>query len=240
MTSFEKTLQATSRAILRRELTENERIEFMELAAAIGQSSVEDYLYILMIFKKNEDKVNSQMVSFRNEMKERFDEMGILNNEFAATHGKTHEDMLSKMADVFVEKADDLANKRSRAETWRSWALMMTGLVILGATTLNAGYIMASGTPPYWLNSINSFQFMLSWFFNVPSGWILLLGSSPFLYRIYADSIKKVYNNKRFGIEGKINIILYAKHVASLIALTIITTIVLYATGFDFLLSIFY
>ena len=89
MANFENTLREASLAILRRELTENERVEFLELAGAIGMSSVEDYLYMLMIFKRNEDRISAQMVTFKKEMKDRFDDMGVLEKKIDATLGKT-------------------------------------------------------------------------------------------------------------------------------------------------------
>jgi hypothetical protein len=85
MVGFDDTLRAASLAILKRELTESERIEFLDLAGAIGMSSVEDYLYMLMIFKRNEDKINGQLLSFRKEMKAKFEEMGALEKKIDAT-----------------------------------------------------------------------------------------------------------------------------------------------------------
>jgi hypothetical protein len=231
MTNFEDTLQAASRAILRRELTDAERVEFLELAGAIGMSSVEDYLYMLMVFKRNEDRVSSQMLSFKKEMKARFDAMGILENKIDARLGKTLEEMLDKMAGVFVEKADELASQKNKVETWRTWAFMMSALVMFSAMILNAGYLMGSGAYPFWLYTRSKSLSILSWFFNVPSGWILLLGSGPFLYNVHAESTRKIWNNKRFGMNSKENIILYAKSVASLIALGIAGLLVLYTTG---------
>jgi hypothetical protein len=65
MAGFENSLRTASKAILKRDLTEAERVEFLELAGAIGMNNVEDFLYMLMVFKRNEDKLNR-----------RFDEMG--------------------------------------------------------------------------------------------------------------------------------------------------------------------
>ena len=231
MTNFEDRLQEVSRAILRRELTESERIEFLELVGAIGMSNVDDYLYILMIFKRNEDRISAQMFSFRKEMKTRFDQMGVLEGKIDATLGKTLKDMLDKMAVVFVEKADDLAAQKSKVETWRTGAFMMSAIVMFGAVILNAGYVMGSGTYPFWLRPINSFQLIVSWLLNVPSGWILLLGSGPFLYRVYTESERKIFHNQRFGINGKVNTILRVKSVASLIVLGIMVLMVLYSIG---------
>ena len=58
MADFNTSLQAASLAVLRRDLTDDERMEFLELAAALGMESVEDYIYMLMIFKRNEDRLS--------------------------------------------------------------------------------------------------------------------------------------------------------------------------------------
>ena len=96
MTGFEKTLREASLARLKRELTEGERVEFLELGAAIGTKSVEDYLYMLMIFKRNEDRVNGLLDSFRGEIREKFDQIGELERKIDTTlensiHGILHD-----------------------------------------------------------------------------------------------------------------------------------------------------
>ena len=81
MAVFENSLRTASLAVLKRELNEKERIEFLELAAVIGMSNVEDYLYMLMVFKRNEDNVSYTLADFRDEIKSRFDEMGALERK---------------------------------------------------------------------------------------------------------------------------------------------------------------
>jgi hypothetical protein len=85
MAGFENSLKTASLAVLKRDLTESERVEFLELAAAMGMSNVEDYLYMLMVFKRNEDRVNGAIAGFRDEMKARFDEIGALSDKIDNT-----------------------------------------------------------------------------------------------------------------------------------------------------------
>ena len=154
MANFENTLQAASQAILRRELTERERIEFLELAGAIGMSSVEDYLYMLMIFKRNEDRISAQMATFRKEMKARFDEMGVLEKKIDATLGKTLEDMLGKGAEKIgyamgrdiVDSAQRVLNKNGEFHFLRGQVLTVV------ITTLMA-------TLAYWFGTVGLFDF---------------------------------------------------------------------------------
>jgi hypothetical protein len=42
----------------------------------------------------------------------------------------------------------------------------------------------------------------LSWFFNVPSGWLAALGSGPFL----AEALRESVENLRSGIGGDITL----------------------------------
>jgi hypothetical protein len=85
MAGFENSLRTASFAVLKRELTESERVEFLELAGAMGMGNVEDYLYMLMVFKRNEDRVNDALAAFRNEMGAKFEEMGALAGKIDGT-----------------------------------------------------------------------------------------------------------------------------------------------------------
>ena len=109
----------------------------------------------------------------------------------------------------------------------------MSFIVLLCAAVFNAGYVMGSGRYPFWLRSGSGLSRSLGWFLNVPSGWILLLGSGPFLFEIYRECSKKINTNKRFGVNEEENIVLYIKSIASLVALGLIGLIVLYLTGLN-------
>jgi len=171
MTNFENNLRAAAQAILKRELTENERVGFLELAGAIGMSSVEDYMYMLMIFKRNEDRISKQMVLFKKEMKDRFDEMGVLENKIDAKLGKTLEDMLGKGAEKIghamerdiVHSASQVLKTNGEFHFVRGQAMIVCAIVFL--------VIVA-----YWLGSANVFHFVrkrdfYSRFFEFSCGW---------------------------------------------------------------------
>ena len=129
MANFENTLQVASQAILRRKLTDAERIEFLELAGVIGMSSVEDYLYMLMILKRNEDRISAQMDSFKKEIKARLDEIGFLEKKIDTTLGKTLEDMLGKGAEKALVRLSEAVYQKSegiaaRKKSWLYAALL--------------------------------------------------------------------------------------------------------------------
>ena len=141
---------------------------------------------------------------------------------------------LEKIAGAVVEKADSLAAQKDRGFMWRSWGLLMSSIVLLCAAVFNAGHVMGNGHYPFWLRSGSGLSRTLGWFLNVPSGWILLLGSGPFLFEIYTGCSKKITSNKRFGVNEEENIVLYVKSIASLVVLGFIGLMVLYLTVLNF------
>ena len=147
---------------------------------------------------------------------------------------------LEKIASAVVEKADELAAQKDKGFTWRSLALLMVPVILLCAVTFNAGYVMGSGNYPFWVRSQNAFQLTLGWFLSVPSGWIALLGCSPFVFEFYSKCVKKILDNKRFGKPaGKENLILYAKAIACLVVLAITAVVMIYLTGANFMFQRF-
>ena len=187
MADFENTLQTASRAILRRELTDGERIEFLELAGAIGMSSVEDYLYMLMIFKRNEDRISAQMASFRKEMKARFDEMGVLEKKIDATLGKTLEDMLGKGAEkIGYAMGRDITNSAKEVLKGHGEFCYIRGLVMaICVTTFMA-------TLGYWLGSIGAFDFsdgksLFTFFLWFPAGGLATVCWFIYTFLWYLD-----------------------------------------------------
>ena len=141
---------------------------------------------------------------------------------------------LVQIAEAVVEKSNELAALKDKESILRSWIFLVGLLVLLCAPIFNAGYIMGSGRPPSWIHQGSGLQRVLSWFLNVPSGWILLLGSSPFLFDIYTKSSRKILDNKRFGKPvGHENAILYMKALACLFILGFTGAILLYLMGLN-------
>jgi hypothetical protein len=79
-----------------------------------------------------------------------------------------------------------------KGDLLRSWGFLMSFTVLLCAAVFNAGYVMGSGggKNPFWLRPENGLRRMMGWFLNVPSGWIFLLGSGPFLFEDYRQHEK--------------------------------------------------
>jgi hypothetical protein len=110
------------------------------------------------------------------------------------------EKALTKISEAVYQKSDELAARRSRGFMWRSWGFAQSMTLLLCVTALNAGYTMGSGKDPFWIRPGNSGERILSWFFNVPSGWLVAVGTSPFFVEVLQESLEKL----RFGIEKDI------------------------------------
>ena len=102
------------------------------------------------------------------------------------------EKALTKISEAVYVKADELAAKKNRCFTWRAQGFAMSMVLLLCVVTLNAGYMMGSGKDPFWLRPGNAGERILSWFFNVPSGWIVAVGTGPFLSEMFLESVEKL------------------------------------------------
>lgn len=133
---------------------------------------------------------------------------------------------LERIAAAVNEKAAALAVRKDKVSLWRSWSFLMSLVVLLCAVALTAGYMMGSGRYPFWFEPETDLQRMVSWVLNVPSGWILLMGSGPFLAEIFWSSAKRLSADKYLGLTYG-NIIMVLKAAGSLTALMIILFLVL-------------
>jgi hypothetical protein len=135
---------------------------------------------------------------------------------------------LTEIAETAGKTPGGLSSREGKG-VGRSWGLGF--MVLLCAVMFNSGYVMGSGASPLWPRPESGFRHVIGWLLNVPSGWIILLGSGPYLFDVYTECTKKITANKRFGIEGKENVVLYVKALASLGVLALIVLLVLYVTG---------
>jgi hypothetical protein len=102
------------------------------------------------------------------------------------------EKALVKISEAVYAKADELAARKNRGFVWRAQGFAMSMVLLLCVAMLNAGYMMGSGKDPFWLRPGNAGERILSWFFNVPSGWIVVVGAAPFLGEMFRESIEKL------------------------------------------------
>ena len=207
MSNFENTLQTASQAILRRELTEAERFEFLELAGAIGMSSVEDYLYMLMVFKRNEDRISAQMATFRKEMKARFDEMGVLEKKIDATLGKTLEDMLGKGAEkIGYAMGRDIVHSANEVLKANGDFHFLRGQVMTVCITALMAVLA------YWLGTVSAFDFGESGsftraFLGIPASGVAFICGLTYVYFWYFDHDRLISRHITYKIKFTLQIL---------------------------------
>ena len=109
---------------------------------------------------------------------------------------------LVKIGEAVNDKAEEIAAVRNQGFLWRSWGLMLSMVVLFGAVCVNAGYVMGSGKYPFWLTPQEGLLKVAGYFLNVPSGWIFLIGCSPFLLKNFTNSVAESKRNARLGVKG--------------------------------------
>ena len=67
-------------------------------------------------------------------------------NDIEAVSNSAAKAALVKIGEAVEEKAEKIAVIKNRGFLWRSWGMMMSMIVLLGAICVNAGYVM--GLPP--------------------------------------------------------------------------------------------
>ena len=133
---------------------------------------------------------------------------------------------LVRIGEAVNDKAEEIAAERNQGFLWRSWGLMLSLVVLFGAVCVNAGYIMGSGKYPFWLTPQEGLLKVAGYFLNVPSGWILFIGCSPFLLKNFTDAMAISKRNARLGIRsGKGPLVFQA--VGSLILFALVVILIL-------------
>jgi hypothetical protein len=192
MAGFDNALRAASLAILKRELTEEERIEFLDLAGAIGMETVQDYLYMLMIFKRNEDRVNGALSSFRKEMKTRFDEIGSLEKKINDTLEKSISHMLGEgaqkigenMSGYIMDSAKEVLTSTKEFHFLRGQMFV----VCLTSVLASLAYRLGAGETLNWTENMSFLEAL----FKLPAGGILLICSAGYFFTWVLDYWRQV------------------------------------------------
>ena len=133
---------------------------------------------------------------------------------------------LVKIGEAVNDKAEEIAAVRNQGFLWRSWGLMLSLVVLFGAVCVNAGYVMGSGKYPFWLTPQEGLMKVAGYFLNVPSGWILLIGCSPFLLNNFTSAMAASKRNARLGVKGN-NGVLALQAMGALMAFILILLLVI-------------
>jgi hypothetical protein len=159
--------------------TTDELRRFDRLSTLAGMPPDDSMWYVILVNEFYEDRINRRL------------------SEIDSVAENAADKALAKISEAVYAKADELAARKSKGFLWRSWGFAMSMVLLLCAAALNVGYIMGSGKEPFWIRPSHSGERILSWFFNVPSGWLVAIGSAPFLVEILRESSEKL----RLGIE---------------------------------------
>ena len=208
MSNFENTLRPVSLAILKRELTDDEKMEFLELAASIGMNDVENYLYMLMVFKRNEDRITAQMVSFQKEMKDRFDEMGVLEKKIDDTLEKSIKNMLGKGAEEIV-----YAMGRNIVDSAKEVLKENKEFHFLRGQTMSVCIVSLMACVAYWLGSIDAFSFegdrtFFNYFLWFPVGNLAFICGLIYTGMWYFDHERQISKQLTYKIKFTLQIII--------------------------------
>ena len=196
--------------LFQRPPTQEEQHRFDRLKDIMGLAADDSMWYVVLVNEFYDDKLKARLQDVEN---------------VAASAAKA---ALMKIGEAVNDKAEEIAAVRNQGFLWRSWGLMLSLIVLFGAVCVNAGYVMGSGQSPFWLRPQDGTLKIISYFLNVPSGWILLLGSSPFLLKSFQDAMATSRRNARLGIKGNGALTLKAMGSLLLLILILVMTILVF------------
>lgn len=180
-----KTRDQFFQELFNRPPTPEEQHHFDRLGSLMSLAQDDSMWYVILVNEFYDNRLKSRL------------------NDIEAVSNSAAKAALVKIGEAVEEKAEEIAVIKNQGFLWRSWGMMMSMVVLLGAICVNAGYVMGSGKYPFWLAPENTLSKIAGYFLNVPSGWILLLGSSPFLLKSFFESASIIKRNSRLGITEK-------------------------------------
>ena len=180
-----KTRDQFFQELFNRPPTPEEQHHFDRLGSLMSLAQDDSMWYVILVNEFYDNRLKSRL------------------NDIEAASNSAAKAALVKIGEAVEEKAEEIAVMKNQGFLWRSWGMMMSMVVLLGAICVNAGYVMGSGKYPFWLAPENTLSKIAGYFLNVPSGWILLLGSSPFLLKSFFESASIIKRNSRLGITEK-------------------------------------
>ena len=180
-----KTRDQFFQELFNRPPTPEEQHHFDRLGSLMSLAQDDSMWYVILVNEFYDNRLKSRL------------------NDIEAVSNSAAKAALVKIGEAVEEKAEEIAAVKNQGFLWRSWGMMMSMVVLLGAICVNAGYVMGSGKYPFWLAPENTLSKIAGYFLNVPSGWILLLGSSPFLLKSFFESASVIKRNSRLGITEK-------------------------------------
>jgi hypothetical protein len=208
MSDFDRALKDAASAILKRELTDEERMEFRDLSDTLGMGSVEDYLYMLMIFKRNEDRISEKLGSFGEEIGKRFGEMAALSEKIDETLDSSIRKILGEgareigrdMGEHVAEGAKEILRESGDYHFLRGQVWVVFCLSLLAAIS-------------YWLGSANVLKAAgnsnpMDILMGLPSGWLAFICGSVYAYMWSWDHWKLVKGSAYYKLISALQVFL--------------------------------
>ena len=192
------------RELFGREPTSEEFQRFNRIGSLVNLKPGDSMWHVILVNEFYEDRLNSRLA------------------EIDRVADNAAENALVRISEAVYQKSEDIAARKNRGFHLRSWGFAQSMTLLLCVTVLNAGYVMGSGRDPFWLRPENTGERIISWFFNVPSGWLVVIGSGPFLAEVLWESVERL----RMGIE-KDFAVTFLKATGSAVALVFLLFIVL-------------
>ena len=180
-------IQALAPKILNRSLNKAEEDEYLRLGAVMGERNVEDYLAMLLAFKRSEDKITEQMALFTREMESRFAQMGDLKGQMLAAISKTVNDRFEQNSQkIEKDMGNNIASRAIDVLREGQDYYYIKGQVIVACT------ITFLAVAAYWLGQLNAFHFegmnFLRLILRFPAGGVILICVGVYLLISYVES----------------------------------------------------
>jgi hypothetical protein len=153
-----------------------------------------------MIFKRNEDKINGQLLSFRKEMKVKFEEMGALEKKIDATLESSIKKILTEGAHAIGQRmVGHIEAASSRVFGANSDFHYLRGQIVIICTI---AFLM---TLAYWLGGAGVFDFdggrsYFTMFLWLPAGGLAIVGGLVYTFTWYLDHEGRIGHYPSYGI----------------------------------------
>jgi hypothetical protein len=172
---------------------------------------------MLMVFKRNEDRVNGAIAGFREEMKDQFDEMGALEE-------KIHGTLESSISRVLGDGAREIGRNMGEEIAAEAKAMLTSHeeFHYLRGQFAIIGLIVALSTVAYWLGSQFGFEHIgnesfFSYLLNLRSGLVVFTGAFGYAYFWSVDHWKLIKGEWFYKTRFALQILLVAVLVVTLL-----------------------
>jgi hypothetical protein len=193
MMKLDEKLSVLAGQVLKRPLSEEERLEIYRISDAVGMRDVQSFLHLLLVFRLHEDTVKKQfeqLDSLESRLNAKFDDMGVLSKRIDGTLTGAVERILGEgakrigadMSEAIVSGARDTLTQISEFHSLR------------GQMTLTC-FMTAACCLAYWFGSADVFNpevLPRSALTFLPLGWGIFFFCLTHTYLWACDNWKQI------------------------------------------------